>query len=500
MKRNDLVKNTLILTLFSVIMRVLGLIFQVYLSSAIGSEGMGLFSLILTVETLAITLAVSGIRFAVMRAVAEAFALQKYRSIHYLIKNAFLYAAAFGSASTALLFAFSGRIASVWLSAPECVLPIRIFSFGLVFIAFSSVVGGYFSALQKPAVTAALQLLEQLMMMLLCIIIIPYCSDSIGERCAALFAASTLADVCVCVISFFILARSMRAFPRIRGVKLKGHSLAAVALPLAFSSYARAALSTLQHILIPAGLRRSGSSASQALASYGTIHGMAFPVIVFPSAIFSALSELLIPEITQAQQLCDEAALCGRSSRILNASFLFSLYCAGVFFLFGKRLGAVIYGEGEAGSYISMLSPLIIVMYMDLVTDGMLKGFGQQLYSMYVNIADAALSLVLTWFLIPRCGIRGYIFVLFFSECFNYALSAAKLASLASLRIPLLSAVKYIFCLALALFAAYTASCAATCVSEIFAVIAAVTVSAGIYFPAIRFIFPETLGRRHVQG
>ena len=58
-------------------------------------------------------------------------------------------------------------------------------------------------------------------------------------------------------------------------------------------------------------------------------------------------------------------------------------------------------------------------MYVDAAVDSMLKGMGEQLTSMRINVADALLSVLLIRFLVPHCGISGYLFAIWFSECFN---------------------------------------------------------------------------------
>ena len=42
---------------------------------------------------------------------------------------------------------------------------------------------------------------------------------------------------------------------------------------------------------------------------------------------------------------------------------------------------------------------------------------------MNVNIADALISVVLVWILIPSFGMEGYLFTIYFSELFNTVLS-----------------------------------------------------------------------------
>jgi O-antigen/teichoic acid export membrane protein len=66
-------------------------------------------------------------------------------------------------------------------------------------------------------------------------------------------------------------------------------------------------------------------------------------------------------------------------------------------------------------------------MYMDGITDGMLRGLGLQVYSMGVNIADSLVSVVMVWILLPKYGASGYIAMIFFTEVFNFILSGGKL-------------------------------------------------------------------------
>ena len=66
-------------------------------------------------------------------------------------------------------------------------------------------------------------------------------------------------------------------------------------------------------------------------------------------------------------------------------------------------------------------------MYIDTVTDALLKGLGEQRYCMKVNIADALISLVLVVLLTPTLGLGGYIVSMYGCEIINLYFSARKL-------------------------------------------------------------------------
>ena len=76
-----------------------------------------------------------------------------------------------------------------------------------------------------------------------------------------------------------------------------------------------------------------------------------------------------------------------------------------------------------------MLAPVIPIMYLDHVTDSMLKGIGEQVFSMWVNITDSLLSVILVWLLIPVMGLSGYAIVIVIMEGYNFLLSLLRLKS-----------------------------------------------------------------------
>lgn len=66
-----LIKNAVLLTVFSLACKGIGMLFRLYLSVRIGAEGMGLYQLVMSVYTLFSAFATAGFTVAVSRLVAE---------------------------------------------------------------------------------------------------------------------------------------------------------------------------------------------------------------------------------------------------------------------------------------------------------------------------------------------------------------------------------------------------------------------------------------------
>ena len=68
----------------------------------------------------------------------------------------------------------------------------------------------------------------------------------------------------------------------------------------------------------------------------------------------------------------------------------------------------------------------------------MLKGLGQQVYSMNVNIVDALISVASVALLVPRMGIMGYLVTIYITEIFNATFSVWRLLRVSGFRSRLL--------------------------------------------------------------
>lgn len=421
-----MLQNTIVLTASGIVMRCVGLAYQVWLAGRIGASGIGLFQLIAAVNSLCATFAISGIRFTSTRLCSEELGLGRPGGAARAVECCALYAAIFGSAAFAVMFFGAEKIGFLWIGDARTVLSLRTLSLSMPLLSIASVFSGYFIASGKVLQTALIQIVEQLINIGCAMFFLSRVSHGdLEQSCAAIAKSNLIADACSLAMGFFVyLAVKPRAEPQ--SVKTLPRMLK-IALPLAFSAYARVSLTSLENLLIPRKLKLSGLSADAALAGYGTITGMVFPVITFPSCILSAAAELSISELTASQVQGDMARVRSTVAALLKTTLGFSLAVAAFMFFFSQELGVAVYKSLEAGRYIRLFALLVPIMYMDIVTDGCLKGLGQMLNSMSYNVCEAALGVLFVIILVPRYALGGYIFVLFFCECFNFCLSMRRL-------------------------------------------------------------------------
>ena len=135
-KKENLFINAILLTATMMIMRSIGVIFNVYISNEIGTEGMGLYKLIGTVSMIAITFATSGISSAVTRIVAEEVSKKEYNNVKYVMLKACTICGVLGITACIILSVFSKDIASSPLKLTEYGTLMNIISSPFLFIEF----------------------------------------------------------------------------------------------------------------------------------------------------------------------------------------------------------------------------------------------------------------------------------------------------------------------------------------------------------------------------
>ncbi len=423
--------NALLLTAASLLMRTAGVAFQVAISNRAGAEAMGLFSLMSGVYGFALTVATSGIHLGVTRVVAETVSLGRPERVGSIMRKAAIYALVCGTLASMLLLSFSEVIGLYWIKDARTVSSLRLLAVTLPLISLSSVFGGYFSAVRRTYKSAAVQVLEQavkigLTMQLLVLLM---GGDTEAILCTLVIggAGAEILSFLVELPLFFWDKRHHFAKSARKNEGNEGRKLIKITLPMALTTYIRSGLITLQHILIPEGLRNSGSSHAASLAAYGSIHSMALPIILYPAALISSFSGLLIPTVAECRVQNSDRRIRYMVSRVWWLSMLFSIGVAGILICFSAEFGEILYPGTETAHYIRILAPLIPIMYIDTATDAILKGLGEQVYTMNINIIDALISVIMVWLLIPHCGINGYILTIYVSECFNTVFSITRL-------------------------------------------------------------------------
>lgn len=429
--------NGTILTLTSLFMRFAVLIFNIYISNKIGSEAVGVFSLVMAVYLFFITVATSGLNIAVTVIVSEKFAVNKDKIAIKAIRTCIFFSLLLGVISGLLILFFSNLITDKCLHNMVSSKPLFYIAMGLPFIAMSSCINSYFSSVRKAYKNAITQIFEFVIKMVATVILLRInISRGVEYICIALILADVISEVCSFTLIFILYIFDIK-FKKLNNVRSFGQriNILKIAFPVAVTSYIRSGLSTLKQLIIPTQLEKSGLSCSNALSKYGTINGMVMPVVIFPTVLINSYSMLLIPEFSTYVAQKNYKAINYISNKIFKFTCAFSICICSIFLFFSNELGLAIYNNIEIGYYFKIFAPLIFFMYMDNVIDCILKGLNKQFGVMCCNILDLSVTTCFIYILLPVMGIAGYVVSIFISELLNFCVSLFQMIKYSKLKL-----------------------------------------------------------------
>lgn len=320
-------------------------------------------------------------------------------------------------------------------------MPIYAIAIGLPFISMSAAINGYFAAVRKVFKTASSQILEQFVKIFVTSFLLSlFLPKGLEYACLSLIIGDVISEITSFTYIFILYLYDKKKHDDKGTIENKNYrkDILGISVPIALTSYIKSGLSTLKQLIIPIRLEKSGISCSKALSDYGVVSGMALPLILFPSVIITSISSLLIPEYSSFYAKNDTKQINRISTRLLKISFIFSICVFGIFFTFPEELCRLMYEDTSVIYFVKLLSPLIVLMYIDTIVDGMLKGLNEQVAVMKCNILDLFISTGLLYVLLPIMGIHGYIVVLYVSEVLNTVISVFQLVKISKVEIKFL--------------------------------------------------------------
>ena len=447
MKKLPIFYNALLLTGVNLLLRLVSTSFQVFLSGRIGAAGIGLLQLVLSVASMTMTAGMAGIRTATMYLTAEELGKGRPQNVTWVLSACFGYSLLFSGAIGTLVYGFAPWIAQNWIGDIHTLGAVRLFAAFLPVSCFVGVMVGYFTAANRIATLAAVEVAEQLCSMVVTTLaLLLWAGRDRGRACQAVVlgscAGSLLTLLCLVLLR---LGERPKTGPPIP----VAHRLTRTALPLALADDVKVGINTVENLMVP---KRLALYTSDALAQFGLVSGMVFPVLMFPAALVYGLADLLIPELARCSAAGSHRRIRYLTRRSLRAVLLYGVACGGIFCLMGEGLCLRLYQNPDAGKWLSIYGLLAPMLYTDAIIDAMNKGLGLQQTCVRFNIFTAVLDVVGLYILLPRFGMWGYFLSFFISHAINFGLSLWLLLRTTRLRVRLVIPVTILLAMAASLF------------------------------------------------
>ena len=424
--------RAVLLTAVNLFLRLTSTSFQVYISARIGAAGIGLLQLVLSVGSLALIAGIAGIRTATMYLTAGELGRKNPQNVRHILSCCIRYSILCGGGAAIALYFSAPLLATHWIDHPESLNAIRLYALFLPVSCLCGVMIGYFTAANRIGTLAAVEIAEQAVSIAVTIpALYLWAKQDPQKACQAVILGSGI-GACL-TLSLLTILRIAEKAPVGKPFPLR-KKLMDTAVPLALADDLKAGINTAENLMVPKRLSRYPHSGN-ALATFGTVCGMVFPLLMFPAAIVYSLAELLIPEMARCHAAGSQTRIEYLAKRSLRIVLLYSTLFCGLIYLLAHPLCMRLYRSADAGRYLAQYAPLIPMLYCDAIIDAMNKGLGQQKICVRYNILTAALDVSFLFILLPRYGMRGYLLSFTVTHILNFLLSLRLLMKATSIHL-----------------------------------------------------------------
>lgn len=441
--RQSYLKNAALLTGSDVVLRLAGMGLRIWLANELGGEGMGLYQLVLAVYSLFVTLATAGVSVAATRLMAEELSgpASAHGAARGMLRRLLAAGLVLGLFAAALQLATADLAARLWLGDVRAAGALRVSALGMPWMAVSAVLRGFFIARRHVAPNVFSQLTEQTVRIALVALALTRTEGlAVGVRCMLVLGATAVSEAvsALCMLAFYRRdARSAFAGQKAVRPADTARRLWEILWPVEGGRCLASALHTAENMLVPACLTvclLDAGGRSAAVAQYGSLKGMALPLLTFPFGLLGSLSVLLMPEITQAHIRGERARLDCLLDRMLRLTGCFSALAGALFWVWGEPLALLLYHSQEAGFYLWVLGPAMPLMYLESMVDGAMKGMGEQKAVFRYSLWDAVLRIAGVLLLLPRWGMKGFLWVILLSSAYTCQMNTARLLHVSGLK------------------------------------------------------------------
>ena len=396
----SILKSVALISVFSVLTRLLGFLLRIFLSRTIGAEALGLYQVALSVFMVLLTVVSSGLTLIISRMTASYRVSQDKKATASLITSGLLLALVVSVILCAIILIFKNLFAHLFTDE-NCVNILIILLPSLIFSAIYSVFRGAMWGYDNYFALCVTELFEMVIKIAFSVLLLN-ASMSVLQSATTVAWAFTLSCVfsaVLVVILYFFYGGKLGKPTRIYRTILSRSA------PITGVRIAGSLVQPLIALILPARLMLAGYTASQAMSIYGIALGMTFPLLFLPTTLTGSLSTALVPDISMAMAQNDSSHIQKRVTASINFTLFISFLVVPIFVAIGDKIGLFLYGEALSGTLLQFSSWIMIPMGVTNITSAILNSVGLEVKSFINYIIGGIFTFISVMWLTKFMGV-----------------------------------------------------------------------------------------------
>lgn len=359
--KEKFIKSTIILIIGGLLTKILGMVIRIITTRIIGTEGIGLYMMIMPTYGLFITICTFSLPIAISKLVSE-----NKRNNKNVVLGIIPVALFFNIFVVLFLVLFAKFISSFLLQNKILYYPIIAISVTLPFITLSSIFRGYFFGKEKMIPHVTSNIFEQIIRLGLTIFITPFLLEyGTISAITGLILFNVISEFCSILILLFFIPRNVKIYrsdirPDYENVK----DIFSVSVPTTLGRLINSIGGFLEPIIITFVLLYLGYSNSFITREYGIISGYVFPMVMLPQFLSGAISSALLPTISKYNALGFNKAIKRKLYQAIFFSLLIGIFFTILFMMFPSFFLDIMFNNTEGVKYLFFAAPIFLLTYI----------------------------------------------------------------------------------------------------------------------------------------
>lgn len=416
--KNNIYKSAAQVTVFSTIEKGLSFLYRIVLSRAIGAEGLGIYQICLTVFSVFLTAASSGVPVTVSRLMAKSTAKNDLRGKHSAV-TAGIVCTLMVTVPVALILFLCRDGLGFLFSDDRCADIFLILLPGLALTSVYSVIRGSFWGNKQFLPYSVIELLEDAVMVICGVVLISGVSDPVkGARYAVIAVIISYVFSFAVSIGWYLITGGKFVNPK-RQLK----PLISSSTPITAMRTSASLLNSAVAFMLPALLIAGGAGSSEAMSLYGVAVGMAVPMLFIPSSAIGSIAVVVAPELSENYYRQKSEAVARDVEKSVSAAIFIAALVIPILFALGGAISDFLYSSELCGEIVTISSFLVLPMCISMMTNTVLNSMNCEKKTLLYFCIGAAATLLCIGVLTPFIGVYSYVCGLGMSNIISAALN-----------------------------------------------------------------------------
>jgi len=376
--KNKFIKSTLILIVGGFFTKLLGMIIKIVMTRLVGTEGIGLYSMIMPTFLLLNSIAQLGLPTALNVLISNG----KYNTKN-LVSTAIIISLSIDFLIMIFLIISSNFLSNNLLNDTRLSSAFISIGFVLPFITISNCLRSYFFAKERMYPHVITNIIEDLVKLILIIIGIPFfLKKGIEYTVTFIILTNIFSELASIIIFIFLLPNYKYKKQEIKPNKKNTSDLLKIALPTTGSRLIGSIGYFLEPIIITFVLTKIGYTNKFIVNEYGIINGYVMQIVLLPSFFTAAISQALIPIVSKNYVNGKYNYVMKKIKQAIFFSLLIGIPATIIFELFPDTLLKLLFNTNKGINYIKVIAPICLLHYIQSPISSSLQAMNKAKISM----------------------------------------------------------------------------------------------------------------------